>query len=133
MKNKNEITSLENLELNLEEIKDENIRKSIQFVFNITEAQAAQIKKLQEENQKLRDENNLLKGEQGKPDIKPKNNGKGGGNVSSEKDRKQPENKPPKKRAPKFKSLAFTHKKHMRFIRLHAVNVTMIRIINLWI
>jgi len=101
VKNKNEITSLENLELNLEEIKDENIRKSIQFVFNITEAQAAQIKKLQEENQKLRDENNLLKGEQGKPDIKPKNNGKGGGNVSSEKDRKQPENKPPKKRAPK--------------------------------
>ncbi len=41
---------------------------------------------MKEENQKLRDENNRLKGEQGKPDIRPKNKSR---DVSSERERKE--------------------------------------------
>ncbi len=92
---------IENIGINLDEIKNENTRKAIQFLFNIIEQQATKIKKLESENQKLRDENNLLKGEQKKPDINPKNNGKGGGNISSEKDRKESRKDRRKKRAPK--------------------------------
>jgi len=96
---------IEDIGINLEEIKDENIRKAIQFLFNTIESLSSENAKLKAENQKLRDENNLLKGEQKKPDIRPKNNGKGGGNISSEKDRKESKKDKRKKRTPKKEAI----------------------------
>ena len=63
-------------------------KETIQALFNLIEAQASTIRKLQEENQQLRDEINRLKGEQGKPKIKPDNKTKAQ-DISSEKERKE--------------------------------------------
>ena len=79
---------LEQLNINLNSIQDQKIKETIQVLFNLIEAQATTIRKLQEENQQLRDENNRLKGEQGKPKIKPDNKTKDQ-NISSEKERKE--------------------------------------------
>lgn len=98
---------IEDIGINLEEIKDENIRKAIQFLFNTIESLSSENAKLKAENQKLRDENNLLKGEQKKPDIRPKNNGKGGGNISSEKDRKESKKDKTQVRHPRPKKRPF--------------------------
>ena len=51
-------------------------RKAILALFRIIEEDAERIRRLQEEVQRLRDEINGLKGEQGKPDIRPKNRNK---------------------------------------------------------
>jgi regulator of replication initiation timing len=59
---------LEDIALNA--IQDEGIRKQIRQLLNLLEKQAADLRALQEENQRLRDENNHLKGEQGKPNVK---------------------------------------------------------------
>lgn len=61
------------------------LQETILYLFNLIEEQAVQIKEWQEETQRLRDENNRLKGEQGKPDVKPKNRST---DISSEKERK---------------------------------------------
>jgi regulator of replication initiation timing len=59
---------LEDIDLNA--IPDESIRKQIRQLLNLMEKLWADLRALQEENQRLRDENNHLKGEQGKPNIK---------------------------------------------------------------
>ena len=76
-------------------IEDQADRQKVVTLLNQLEEALQQIKLLQAEVQRLRDENNRLKGEQGKPDILPKNKNK---NYSSEKERHQPEksNKGPK-------------------------------------
>ncbi len=79
---------LEQLNINLDSIQDQKIKETIQALFNLIEAQASTIRKLQEEIQQLRDENNRLKGEQGKPKIKPDNKTKDQ-DISSEKERKE--------------------------------------------
>jgi regulator of replication initiation timing len=79
---------LEQLGINLEEIKDKKLQETIMVLFNIIEEQATEIQKLREENQKLRDENNKLKGEQGKPNIKANKKPKEDSDISSEKERK---------------------------------------------
>ncbi|MBI4217928.1 MAG: transposase [Elusimicrobia bacterium] len=79
---------MEQLNISLDSIQDEKIKETIHGLFNLIEDQAATIRQQQEEIQRLRDENNRLKGEQGKPPIKPgtkKNNQ----DISSEKERKQ--------------------------------------------
>ena len=50
---------------------DASSQKAIQDLFNLFEAMAAEIVGLRAENQKLKDEINRLKGEQGKPTIRP--------------------------------------------------------------
>ena len=75
---------------------DNKTKETILSLLNIIEAQAKQIKELKAQLQNLRDEINRLKGEQGKPDIKPDKKNKQHNDVSSEKERKQ--NKPWKKR-----------------------------------
>lgn len=55
-------------------------------MLNIIEEQSRINGELKNENQQLKDEINRLKGEQGKPDIKPK---KGNTNISSEEERKK--------------------------------------------
>ena len=58
--------------------------------------------KLKTENQKLRDEINLLKGEQGKPDF-PSSKKKQKGDISAENERKKQE--PPKQKKSKAKNV----------------------------
>jgi len=53
------------------EINDPHIRLIFDELFDIIEELLTRNKELTQENQKLRDEINRLKGEQGKPDIKP--------------------------------------------------------------
>ena len=58
-------------DLDLSAIQDECARALIVRLLNLIEDQAADLRTAQEELQRLRDENNRLKGEQGKPAIKP--------------------------------------------------------------
>ena len=61
--------------------------------------------KLKVEIQKLRDENNRLKGEQGKPNIRGNKDGGKGKNLSSEKERKKRKEKKKKKSKSKKKNI----------------------------
>ena len=70
---KNVLSQAEEL---LPNVKDETAKKIIELLFGIIEDQHKTIVELKAENQKLRDENNRLKKELGKPDIKPNNRGK---------------------------------------------------------
>jgi hypothetical protein len=58
-------------DLDLTGIQDERARALIVHLLNLIEDLTADLRAAQEEIQHLRDENNRLKGEQGKPDIKP--------------------------------------------------------------
>lgn len=59
-------------ELDLEAISDENARQLVRKLLNLIEQLSADLRTTQAENQRLRDENNRLKGEQGTPEIKAK-------------------------------------------------------------
>ena len=59
---------LDNLDLNA--IQDENARELIRQLLNLVEKLSADLHDSQVENQRLRDEVNRLKGEQGKPRAK---------------------------------------------------------------
>lgn len=67
-------------------ITDPNIKKIFTGLFSLIEVLASENEKLTIENQQLKNEINELKGEQGKPNIKPKNNNKK--DISSEQERK---------------------------------------------
>ena len=69
-------------------VRDDAARRAILALLRVVEIDAETIRQLKEENQKLRDENNRLKGEQGKPNIRPKNKNKSR-DVSSERERKE--------------------------------------------
>jgi hypothetical protein len=51
-------------------IEDESLRQVFIALMNLVETLSAKVKEQAEEIQRLRDENNRLKGEQGKPKIK---------------------------------------------------------------
>lgn len=70
------------------EIADEGVRQTVELLLNLIEQLNTKNKQLEEEIQKLRDENNRLKGEQGKPDIKANKNKGFKKDHSSEKERK---------------------------------------------
>ena len=76
---------LEKIDINFSHV-DEKIKETIFALFNIIEELAAENAALRREVQNLKDEINRLKGEQGKPKIKPnkKNTNK---DISSEKER----------------------------------------------
>jgi hypothetical protein len=57
-------------DIDLSAIQDENARQLILRLLNLIEKLSADLRDAQEENQRLRDEINRLKGEQGKPKIK---------------------------------------------------------------
>ena len=91
------------IEQQLESVKihpDEDISEAINLLFQLVEESYIENEKLKTENQKLRDEINLLKGEQGKPDI-PSSKKKQKGDISSENERKKQE--PPKQKRSKAK------------------------------
>jgi regulator of replication initiation timing len=66
-------------------IQDPALRQAVLFLMNQVEELSVRVKSQAEEIQRLRDENNRLKGEQGKPQIKPDVEPK---LISSEKERK---------------------------------------------
>jgi hypothetical protein len=61
---------LSSLDINPDEIKDEIYAKAFRILFAIIETQNEEIEFFKAEIQKLRDEINLLKGEQTKPKIR---------------------------------------------------------------
>ena len=62
--------------LDLKAIQDENARELIGQLMNLVEKVSADLRDAQVENQRLRDENNRLKGEQGKPKYHLNKSGK---------------------------------------------------------
>ena len=78
---------LEGLDLNA--IRDENARLLIRRLLNLIEKLSADLRDAQTEIQALRDENNRLKGEQGKPKVKANKRVAESSKHSSEKERKK--------------------------------------------
>ena len=90
---------LENVDLS--GIQDENARQLIVRLLNLIEAVSTDLRNAQAENQRLRDEINRLKGEQGKPKIKANAAKPPRVDYSSEKERRKP--RPHQKQAKKAK------------------------------
>ena len=85
--------------VDLSNIQDENARELIVRLMNLIEAVSADLRDAQAEIQRLRDENNRLKGEQGKPNIKGNKPKPPRANYSSEQERRKP--RPRRKRSKK--------------------------------
>ena len=88
---------LHNLDVRADILDKEALPRTLAILINLVETLSEENEKLKVEIQKLRDENNRLKGEQGKPNIR---GNKGGGKVkslSSEKERKKRKEKKKKK------------------------------------
>lgn len=83
------IEVLESIQNTIENIEDKKTKEILSVLYNLVEEVVADNTRLREENQALKDEINKLKGEQGKPDIKPNN--KNDGDISSEQERKDAE------------------------------------------
>ena len=77
-------------DLDLTGIQDHRARALIVRLLNLIEDLSADLRAAQEEIQRLRDENNHLKGEQGKPTIKPNPAPPDPSDHSSERERRQP-------------------------------------------
>ncbi len=78
---------LKDLNVDVTEIPNEKTREDVILLFDGVERCVAEIVQLTEENQQLKDEINRLKGEQGKPDIRPQK--KESSDHSSEEERKR--------------------------------------------
>ena len=78
--------TLASLDINPDEIEDKRYATAFRILFAIIEKQNEEIEFLKAENQKLRDEINLLKGEQTKPNIR---GSKRNDDISSEKERRK--------------------------------------------
>ena len=100
MKPKSIEQQLESLNIHPDEISDEHISNAITLLFQLIEELYIENENLKTENQKQRDEINLLKGEQGKPDV-PSSKKKQKGDISSENERQKQE--PPKQKRSKAK------------------------------
>lgn len=83
-------------DLDLAGIADATVRRLVQQVLNVVEAQAQTIADLRAENQALRDENARLKGEQGKPPIRPAAQPAVPSDHSSEQERREPRPRTPR-------------------------------------
>jgi hypothetical protein len=86
-------------EIDLSDIQEENARQLVVRLLNLIEAVSADLRDAQVEIQRLRDEVNRLKGEQGKPNIKANTPQPPRPDHSSEKERRKP--RPRKKRSKK--------------------------------
>jgi hypothetical protein len=76
--------------LDLSSIPDERTRELVRRLLNLIETMTTDLRSAQAENQRLRDEINRLKGEQGKPPTKPNRPSSAPPDHSSEKERKLP-------------------------------------------
>ena len=86
-------------EIDLSGIQEENARQLVMRLLNLIEALSADLRDAQVEIQRLRDEVNRLKGEQGKPNIKANTPQPPWSDHSSEKERRKP--RPRQKRSKK--------------------------------
>lgn len=77
-------------EIDLNGIQEGNARELIKRLLNLVEKQSADLREAHAEIQRLRDENNRLKGEQGKPNIKGNTAKPPAQDHSSEKERRKP-------------------------------------------
>ncbi len=75
--------------LDLSAIQDEHARTAIRLLLNLVEEMQQENRTLRDENQRLRDAINHLKGEQGKPTIKPTTPKASSPDYSSEQERRQ--------------------------------------------
>lgn len=82
-------SALERLQPHLARLEDPSLTAILSEIFNCLEAVMAENTALQQANQTLRDEINRLKGEQGKPDIKP--NSRQTTSLSSDRERRDAE------------------------------------------
>jgi hypothetical protein len=78
-------------ETQLNRIQDPDIKRVVQHLANLLEQALADIDTLRAENQRLKDEINRLKGEQGKPTIRPNKPASAQSDHSSEQARKRPQ------------------------------------------
>jgi hypothetical protein len=78
-----------NIDFRVDSLDQEPQSRTLSMLINLVERLSEQNEKLKIEIQKLRDENNRLKGEQGKPNIRGNKGGGKGKSVSSEKERKE--------------------------------------------
>jgi len=86
----------ENIDLGA--IVEEKTRELVKGLLNFIEQLSRNLREARAENQRLRDENNRLKGEQGKPAIKANVEGEAAKDHSSEKERKKPRKRQEKKK-----------------------------------
>lgn len=77
---------LHDLDVRADILDNETLSRTFSVLINLVETLSEQIDQLKIENQKLRDENNRLKREQGKPNIRGNKGGGKGKDVSSEKE-----------------------------------------------
>jgi len=98
---------LEDLGIDLASMPEGGMKEALVQLFNLVEELSSTIRELQEENQKLRDEINRLKGEQGKPNIKASIR-KESNDFSSEKERKSEIDRKRGKREPKLNKITIT-------------------------
>ena len=91
---------LDQVSKEVEAIEDTKTVSIVNKLINLVEMLVDENERLKKENQSLKDEVNRLKGEQGKPDIKPKNRNNNSDH-SSENERK--DKKPKKNRKPRVK------------------------------
>ena len=77
---------LHNLDVRADILDKEALSRTLSILINLVETLSEENEKLKVEIQKLRDENNRLKGEQGKPNICGNKGGGKGKNLSSEKE-----------------------------------------------
>jgi len=89
MKIQNLSETIQTIQSDLDQIQDPLLPSLINPLFNLVEGLYAKTIELEEENQKLKDEINRLKGEQGKPNFRPK--AKDDGDISSDAERKEAE------------------------------------------
>ncbi len=89
MKKTDVLKALENIQNQVVKIEDRKAKEIISTLYNLVEDVFLEKTLLLDENQTLKDTINRLKGEQGKPNIKP--NKKKDGDISSEKERKDAE------------------------------------------
>ena len=96
--------TLETININPDEIHDEQLSETFRILLQLIEELSENNEKLKAENQKLRDEISLMKGEQPKPNIKPSGR-MPNVNISSEEERKlknTPKNKKSKTKKDKI-------------------------------
>ena len=107
---------LGNLEIDLDSIKDAKLRNIIKIFIDVTEHLASENQKLNQLNQELKDEVNKLKGEKGKPKIRPQTSNKSKDH-SSEKERNGTEDRKLTRKKPKVSEIKIDRTERCTFDR----------------